>query len=322
MHYRSIADLNACIVRNVHRLPDDLDLVVGIPRSGLLAASIVALQLNLPLSDFDGFLEGRLLGKGKRTLKNKARFSFGDIRKVLIVDDSVLSGGAITEARERIERWKAETGAAVETPFLAPIVAPNKKHLVDFWFDACTYPRIFEWNLMHHPILKDACFDIDGVLCRDPLDDENDDGERYLHFLQTVEPFCLPSVKVKAVVSARLEKYRDVTEAWLERAGVQYEQLCLLDSTPEERRQQGLHSRHKADVCLRLKPSLFIESDPVQANEIAQLSGCPVFCFETRTMAPVPLIRGTQNHVYNLARRMRRKLPPAVTRFLEPQRPA
>ncbi len=30
-------------------------------------------------------------------------------------------------------------------------------------------PRIFEWNVLHHPgILKDACLDIDGVLCHDP----------------------------------------------------------------------------------------------------------------------------------------------------------
>ena len=38
MHYRSISDMNDAIVRNLHRLPRDIDLVVGVPRSGILAA--------------------------------------------------------------------------------------------------------------------------------------------------------------------------------------------------------------------------------------------------------------------------------------------
>jgi uncharacterized HAD superfamily protein len=31
--------------------------------------------------------------------------------------------------------------------------------------------------------LKKACFDIDGVLCADPLPEQNDDGEKYINFL-------------------------------------------------------------------------------------------------------------------------------------------
>ena len=58
MNYRSVNDLNHCIVANLHRLPRDIDLVVGIPRSGVLAASLIALHLNLPLVDLDGFIEG------------------------------------------------------------------------------------------------------------------------------------------------------------------------------------------------------------------------------------------------------------------------
>ncbi|RUU06821.1 phosphoribosyltransferase, partial [Mesorhizobium sp. M7A.T.Ca.TU.009.01.3.2] len=37
MHYRSISDMNDAIVRGLHRLPRDIDLVVGVPRSGVLA---------------------------------------------------------------------------------------------------------------------------------------------------------------------------------------------------------------------------------------------------------------------------------------------
>lgn len=43
--------MNDTIVRNLHRLPRDIDLVVGIPRSGLLAANLLSLAANIPMAD-------------------------------------------------------------------------------------------------------------------------------------------------------------------------------------------------------------------------------------------------------------------------------
>ena len=48
MNYRSIADLNHTILKQLHMLPRDFDLVVGVPRSGMLPANLIALYLNLP----------------------------------------------------------------------------------------------------------------------------------------------------------------------------------------------------------------------------------------------------------------------------------
>jgi len=42
---------------------------------------------------------------------------------------------------------------------------------------------VFEWNALHHSNPERFCVDIDGVLCRDPTEAENDDGESYLEFL-------------------------------------------------------------------------------------------------------------------------------------------
>ena len=64
MNYRSIAQLSDQLVAWSRELPPDLDLVVGLPRSGLLAANILALYRNLPVADLDGFLAGRTLGAG------------------------------------------------------------------------------------------------------------------------------------------------------------------------------------------------------------------------------------------------------------------
>jgi hypothetical protein len=47
MSHRSIADLNATIMRNFHQLPNDIDPVVGIPGSGLLRANLLRLIANI-----------------------------------------------------------------------------------------------------------------------------------------------------------------------------------------------------------------------------------------------------------------------------------
>ena len=59
MNYRSYADLSRTIVQNIGLLPRDIDLVVAVPRSGYLAAGIIALTLNRPLIDLGGFIEGK-----------------------------------------------------------------------------------------------------------------------------------------------------------------------------------------------------------------------------------------------------------------------
>ena len=49
MNYRSVADLNDDVIAGLPLIPADVELVVGIPRSGLLAGTLVALALNVPL---------------------------------------------------------------------------------------------------------------------------------------------------------------------------------------------------------------------------------------------------------------------------------
>ncbi len=83
MNYRSVADLNLAIKRWMVKLPKDFDLIVGIPRSGLLVANLLALYLNKPLTDVEGLLEGRILSAGPRCGKVP---DFTEIKKVFVVD--------------------------------------------------------------------------------------------------------------------------------------------------------------------------------------------------------------------------------------------
>ena len=275
MNYRSIADLNDDIKRWAPTLPP-FDLVVGVPRSGLLAGSILALHLNVPLTDLDGFLESRAFATGER-------FE-GDLgaqpERVLVLDDSVLTGSAMTEAHDRVAEASLPEG--VDVVFGAVYVSPEGRDFVDTYADTIRFPRVFEWNLMHHPgFVPKSCFDLDGVLCRDPTPKENDDGPRYREFLSTVEPLVVPSKPIGWIVTARLEKYRAETEAWLDDHGIEYGELIMLDLPSKEIRQRlGNHAEFKAEVYSDLDAVLFVESDHGQAMEIARLTDRPVYSVE------------------------------------------
>ena len=48
MNYRSVADLDDQIVNWLGKLPSDVEVIVGVPRSGMLVANLLSLYLNRP----------------------------------------------------------------------------------------------------------------------------------------------------------------------------------------------------------------------------------------------------------------------------------
>ncbi len=279
MEYRSYSDLHGCIGRNLYQVPADVDLIVGIPRSGLMPAASLAVSLNLPLTDLEGLLEGRLIKGGKRMGGDEAVFEY---KKVLVVDDSVSTGEQMGKIRERLEG--ADLGCEILTA--AVFVAPEKADVVDIHFEQVDQPRVFEWNMMNHYLLPYSCVDIDGVLCRDPSEEENDDGDRYREFLLNVEPLHRPRRKIGWLVTSRLEKYRAETEAWMAKHGIEYEHLLMLDlPSKEERLRLGSHAKFKGSVYHKEdKALLFIESSVHQAPEIARIAGKPALCIDESRM--------------------------------------
>lgn len=95
LNFRSVGDMSKAILSNLSRFPHDIDLVVGIPRSGMLPANLIALYLNKPFTDIDSFAQGRIYASGERGAfidKEKSQ-------KVLVVDDSINSGGSLKKQR-------------------------------------------------------------------------------------------------------------------------------------------------------------------------------------------------------------------------------
>ena len=134
-------------------------------------------------------------------------------------------------------------------------------------------PRIFQWNYRNHIVAESSCFHLDGVLCHDPLAEENDDGPRYLDFLLNARPLFIPQKQISAIVTSRLEKYRAPTVEWLEANGVKFKELIMLDlPSAEERRRLKAHAPFKASVYSGRDDILFVESNHKQARDIAKLA--------------------------------------------------
>ena len=87
MKYISINDLTNTIRRNLWKVPHDVDFIIGVPRSGMIAASIIASYLNIPLIDVNSFVNGLEPWGGVRLqfFENNHKRS----NKVLVVDDTL-----------------------------------------------------------------------------------------------------------------------------------------------------------------------------------------------------------------------------------------
>ena len=282
MNYRSISDMNDAILRNLHRLPRDIDLVVGVPRSGILAATLVSLTANIPMTDLDSFLAGRIYTSGITKRWAGLDRQTSEMRKILVIDDSIIGGTAMRDAREKI----AAAGMKGDFIFAAVFGLSLQHEETDIVLDVVPHPRMFQWNFMHHMFLEQCCVDIDGVLCLDPTEEENDDGPAYEKFLSEARPLLGPTRKIGWLVTSRLEKYRKLTEAWLDKHEIKYDHLIMLDlPSKAERQRLGAHGSFKADFYRKSNAILFIESEHEQALKIAKLSGKPVLCVESNVVS-------------------------------------
>lgn len=288
MNYRTISDLNQVILKRLSILPRDIDLIVGIPRSGMFPANLLALYLNRPVTDLGSFINGHIYKAGER-----GQFiDIKQIKKVLIVDDSIASGSAMLKCKEEVKLLEK----TFDIKYGVIYAVPGKEHLVDYVFDFVPLPRYFQWNILNHSFLQKACVDIDGVLCVDPTPEQNDDGERYIDFLLHAQPLYIPGVKIKTLVTSRLEKYRKETETWLKNNNVKYNKLVMLDLPNKEARQKAnCHAFHKAKEYKDSSYVLFIESSLSQALEINQITHKPVLCTENFEM-----IFNSQSVFYNI----------------------
>lgn len=283
MVYRSYQDLSDTIRRQMWKIPQDVGLVVGVPRSGMIAALMVAELLNRRCASLDDLAEGRLMSCGDR----QQIIGSGRKDRVLVIDDTVNTGAAMARARERLKHLSGQYDILYACIYARGAYA---RQLVDIWLEEIYIPGerwyLYEWNILHHQShrTRQMMWDIDGVMCQDPPPER--DTEAYEAYLEDAVPMVIPTTPVGAVVTYRLEKYRDVTAQWLHRYGILYNDLVMFNAaTREERAAKSFPGRYKAHVYKKSEwAMLFVESSRDQAVRIAELSGKPVYCYEDGKM--------------------------------------
>jgi orotate phosphoribosyltransferase len=296
VNFRSIAQLSDQLLHWSHRLPKEVEVVAGVPRSGLLAANLLALYLNVPLTDVDGLLAGRCFESG--TIRRKPfkdgsgtlsmEQYLGTRRTVLVLDDTLLSGRTMRAVRERVEA----AGLPHRILYGAVYVLPRNRRELDHYCETLNGPRVFEWNVLHGELVRRFCVTLDGVLCRRPTHREA--GRRYESYIRDAQPNLIPSTEIGWLITERPERYREETEAWLDKHGIRYRHLFMRDVRGAVDPESGTASAFKADVYRATDASLFVESSFLQSLEIAKLTGRHVLCTDSMQLVhpgTVPLVR-------------------------------
>ena len=266
------AQLASDSVRLSTILPPSVDAIVGVSRSGLLPASIVATHLHLPIysvSPSKGLLH---LGTGLRIEGNDP-----DRRPehVVVIDDTVSRGGAMRRVLPIVERAFAAATIATACVYVHPMGV----RIPDYHVEVLPGAHYLEWNWANAIHAEYCGFDFDGILCRDCLPAENDDGPRYREFLRTATPLFLPRrASIPLIVTARHEHYREETREWLARHRITCDRLVMRRFAVQPRDWIAAISEFKADAYREAGLQLFAESEPEQAARIHALTGMPVLC--------------------------------------------
>lgn len=262
----STAQLVADAVLLAGIIPPDCAGIVGVPRSGMIAASAIATHLHLPLYTLgkDGPVS---VGAGSR-----GGSLYRPTGPLAVVDDTVYGGGAMQRARRAM--------GARPAVFAAVYVRPEAANAVDVFARELPCPHLLEWNLLNNgPAFGRAAastrgffgagiaVDLDGIL----VHDEKSSGRAGAPYL------TCRMAPLKLIVTGRRERNRAETESLLRSLGIRWERLEMYgDGEPwgsEEKWAKHKARHYEASAC-----GLYVESCPIQAELIHRFTGKPVAC--------------------------------------------
>ena len=262
----STQELVADAQRLASQLPPNTSAIAAIPRSGMIPASVIAAILHLPLYTIKG---GELLDVGRGSRLDSPPV----LDHVVVVDDTVMTGAQLKRARSQLAKYKSVEFAAV-------YVEPAARDKPEYFASELEAPHLLEWNLFNCSYISNCITDMDGILCADPPWGKGVSRKDYETSLYNLAPRWLPRKQpVKAIVTARHEQYREITQQWLAKHGVLYDELIMGQwPTVEAQNEARAISNWKAEQFERIQPNFFVESDVHLAREIADTSGGWVIC--------------------------------------------
>jgi hypoxanthine phosphoribosyltransferase len=271
--FLTCADLARDAAALAAHVPLDVDLVVAIPRSGLTPASLLAALRHVPLGQVIG-KDVALCGGGFRMQDHPGMGRRP--RRILLVDDTAARGVAMRDALPALARtWPGVpvTRCVIYCHSLA------REH-VDLYAASLDGLHYLEWNWNNAGHAQTCAYDFDGILCRDFTPQECASEDAYRQAMRTITPLYLPRRRpVPLIVTARPESCRELTEDWLARHGVVCERLVMWAGEPHPIADMAQKvGRWKGEHYRASEMELFAESDPAQAQVIADVAGKPVLC--------------------------------------------
>ena len=243
-------------------------MVIGIARSGMIPASIIATYNHCSLLSIDVHNKTiKNVGSGRRASQRVGT-------EVILVDDSVWSGESIKEAEDIVRNNFPET----KIHKVAVITRPGAHKLLDHFSILQGY-HFFEWNYPNAKFTKDYAYDMDGTLCVDFTEPDDDDGKRYLKAMKDMPATPIRPHKYPVnIITARLEKYREPTIKWLESHGIIVGNLHMAPWKDKAEREKNDIIEWKSSVMKEKGYDGMTESNPVIAQGIFSNIQKPVIC--------------------------------------------
>ena len=251
--------------------------VIGVPRSGLLPASICALWLNVPIYTIGE--QGQIY-----PLSNSSEF--GGLRMkhfkeksghIVIIDDTISTGRSMDSFVSSIHSTESVLKCGL-------YVRPEKIEDIDIHGMETHHPYLLEWCFFNTSWMNTSLLDFDGIFSPDVPIDVCEDEDKYIEYITNVEPFYhrLPEMfQCRGIVTARLNKYREVTKEWLAKYGVEYDELHMYPTEKEAIRDLNHiaeSAAFKSEIYSRSPAKIFVESNQSEAILINRKTKKAVVC--------------------------------------------
>lgn len=266
--------------------------IIGIPRSGMLPATIIAEALHLGLCSFYEFFDNNGDDKvfnrhGQRPVSHKTTGTY------LVIEDSCCRGSMGNYIKNLKEAFPEKTfiSCAVYIDGPCNLYEPDicfvdlRKSISANYDQTKEATVLYFYNIMDGWWNFKFLYDIDGVICKNPPTDT--DTEAYEAYLNNPVPLHIPISPTKNPLSFctyRLEKYRKQTEAFLIAQNIPVKTLYMFNAETISQRNKVSSGTYKGYIYKNSDYVLFIESNDYEAQEICRVSGKPVYCTETGRM--------------------------------------
>jgi orotate phosphoribosyltransferase len=261
-----------------------VDAFIGVPRSGLLVSSFLALRRNvrhIPL----GLLKAdptNCIARCPLRDNNPAMIKGKHLKpitgNVMVVDDCV------SQNAHTLKQLRAAFKDHPLNIYYGAVYRAEETKAVDFFYKEVPQPRMFEWNFFRHWNMHKTMWDMDGAICDDWAGKKEKFAQtEYQKHLGNAKPLYIPEHPILAVCTNRLSRWRPQTRNWLQRHDVKYVELEMSPYPDHDARDAGDNPRGQNKGYLYKKDpeaELFVESDIRQSRVIREISGKPVLSID------------------------------------------